>query len=69
MTAHAHRWRIETPNGPTSTGRCECGAEREYRNGEPELGKGPLHSRQVSKRAHMERQGHRAIPLPERRAG
>lgn len=33
MTGHAHRIRIEEPNGPTSTGRCLiCGIERTYRN-------------------------------------
>jgi len=32
MTApHAHRWRIETPSGPTVLGVCRlCGAERLY---------------------------------------
>ncbi len=31
--AHAHRWRIEEPRGPTSPGRCrDCGAVRIFRN-------------------------------------
>lgn len=29
-----HHWRIETPAGPTSPGRClKCGTEREFLNG------------------------------------
>lgn len=28
-----HRWRIESPRGPMSLGRCKaCGEEREFRN-------------------------------------
>ena len=28
-----HHWRIESPNGPTSMGRCKhCGAERHFPN-------------------------------------
>lgn len=35
MTAtHVHRWRIDTPNGPTSRGACACGAERLFGNSE-----------------------------------
>ena len=31
--AHAHHWRIDEVNGPTSTGVCStCGAERTFRN-------------------------------------
>jgi hypothetical protein len=31
--AHAHRWRIEEPNGPFSLGVCKiCGAEKQFRN-------------------------------------
>ena len=30
---HFHRWRIEEPSGPVSTGRCyECGAVKEFKN-------------------------------------
>ena len=30
-----HHWRLETPNGPTSTGTCKlCGASREFQNSE-----------------------------------
>ena len=29
---HFHRWRIEEPNGPTSVGRCTCGAIKEFKN-------------------------------------
>ena len=30
---HAHRWRIEEPNGPESIGRCrECGETKVFRN-------------------------------------
>ncbi|MEX2081066.1 MAG: hypothetical protein WEC33_05575, partial [Dehalococcoidia bacterium] len=30
---HAHRWRIDEPNGPVSLGTCKvCGAEKEFRN-------------------------------------
>lgn len=32
VTPHVHRWLVESPNGPTSVGRCECGAEREFTN-------------------------------------
>ena len=32
-TRHAHRWRIDEPNGPTSMGLCgECGAVKEFQN-------------------------------------
>jgi len=32
-TTCIHRWRIESPNGPTSTGVCQrCGATREFVN-------------------------------------
>ena len=31
-----HRWMIESPNGPTSQGRClVCGAEGEFKNSMP----------------------------------
>jgi hypothetical protein len=31
--AHAHRWRIEEPNGAFSLGVCKvCGAEKQFRN-------------------------------------
>ncbi len=30
---HAHRWLIDEPHGPTSSGACRiCGAHREFRN-------------------------------------
>ncbi|MFQ5380470.1 MAG: hypothetical protein ACE5EF_02435 [Dehalococcoidia bacterium] len=30
---HFHRWRIEEPNGPTSTGVCKvCGTEKVFKN-------------------------------------
>ncbi|MCK9520826.1 MAG: hypothetical protein M0R74_17655 [Dehalococcoidia bacterium] len=30
---HFHRWRIEEPSGPTSTGVCKvCGATKEFKN-------------------------------------
>ena len=30
---HFHRWRIDEPDGPVSTGRCRgCGATREFKN-------------------------------------
>ena len=29
---HVHHWQIDSPQGPTSTGRCKCGAEKEFRN-------------------------------------
>lgn len=29
MTEHLHHWRIDTPNGPTSSGRCSCGLTRD----------------------------------------
>jgi len=33
---HAHRWRIEEPQGPTSSGRCRgCGELRLFRNSSP----------------------------------
>ena len=29
----SHHWVIESPNGPTSLGRCRtCGAEKEFKN-------------------------------------
>jgi hypothetical protein len=32
-TAHAHRWRIDEPNGQTSRGFCRvCGVERIFKN-------------------------------------
>jgi hypothetical protein len=31
-TTHTHHWILDTPNGPTSTGRCDCGAAKEFRN-------------------------------------
>jgi hypothetical protein len=32
-TDHFHRWRIDEPNGPTSTGTCrECGATKAFKN-------------------------------------
>ncbi|GEM_PF-2420346 len=31
-----HRWMIESPNGPTSMGRClVCGSESEFKNSMP----------------------------------
>lgn len=32
VTLHAHRWRIASPDGPTSDGGCACGAERAFKN-------------------------------------
>lgn len=29
---HTHHFKIETPNGPTSEGVCECGERRAFRN-------------------------------------
>lgn len=30
---HYHRWRIDEPNGPTSTGVCKvCGIEKNFKN-------------------------------------
>jgi hypothetical protein len=35
----AHFWRIESPNGPTSKGRCKhCGAVQEFMNSIPITG-------------------------------
>jgi hypothetical protein len=32
-TNHAHRWRIDEPNGQMSRGQCRvCGAERLFKN-------------------------------------
>jgi hypothetical protein len=31
--SHAHRWMIAPQDGATSSGRCECGAERRFANG------------------------------------
>ena len=34
MTAHVHRWRIESPHGePVAAARCACGEERLYATG------------------------------------
>lgn len=30
---HAHRWRIDDQGNATSSGRCECGAVKEFANG------------------------------------
>ncbi len=30
---HAHHWLIEMPAGPTSWGKCSCGAIKLFRNG------------------------------------
>ena len=32
MSDHAHRWVLDEPNGPVSTGRCGCGIERRLGN-------------------------------------
>ena len=32
---HVHHWTVESPNGPTSIGTCECGEEREFENSLP----------------------------------
>ena len=33
LPQHAHHWRIDEAEGPTSPGRCvDCGAERTFRN-------------------------------------
>jgi len=32
QTKHAHIWKIEEARGPTSKGRCECGATKEFHN-------------------------------------
>ena len=32
MTAHAHRYLLASPDGPTSLGRCDCGVRREFAN-------------------------------------
>ena len=32
MTAHAHRYLLDPPKGPTSPGYCACGASREFPN-------------------------------------
>ena len=35
---HLHRWRIEEPNGPISTGVCKvCGATKEFKNWLPDM--------------------------------
>ena len=35
---HMHRWRIDEPNGPTSTGVCKvCGIEKTFRNWLPDM--------------------------------
>jgi len=35
----AHFWRIESPNGPTSSGKCKhCGATQEFMNSIPITG-------------------------------
>ena len=39
MTTHIHHWRIAEPEGETSLGICECGAQREFRNYLPVIGK------------------------------
>lgn len=32
-SGHFHRWRIEEPSGPTSTGTCkDCGVEKIFKN-------------------------------------
>ncbi len=32
-TMHFHRWRIDEPNGPVSTGTCkDCGATKQFKN-------------------------------------
>jgi hypothetical protein len=36
--AHKHHWIIDTPNGPTSGGRCDCGVVQEFRNSRDEEG-------------------------------
>lgn len=29
---HVHHWKVDTPNGEESVGRCKCGAERTFGN-------------------------------------
>ena len=29
---HIHTWRIESPNGPVSTGTCVCGETKQFSN-------------------------------------
>ena len=38
MTTHIHHWRIAEPEGETSLGTCECGAQKEFRNYLPVIG-------------------------------
>ena len=58
--AHTHRWLIERPNGPYSTGRCACGSVREFCNIAPE--ELPNHPWAVArKRSKEARWGHQRI--------
>lgn len=55
---HAHHWRIETPNGPTSPGVCACGEQREFRN--DHMGDEFASMRQVSARIAEQKQTRKA---------
>ena len=34
MPEHTHHWLIDEPDGEFSTGRCDCGVEKEFANSE-----------------------------------
>jgi hypothetical protein len=43
--AHVHRFRVDPPDGPTSTGRCDCGETRDFRNSADEAPGTPWHGK------------------------
>lgn len=49
MTAHAHRFLVAPPSGPTSQGTCACGIVRTFKNSY-ETAKGDGYWRNISNR-------------------
>ena len=52
---HVHHWRIDTPNGPVSEGRCRCGTRRTFRNSYDALaahahGHAPINEQKIAAR-------------------
>ena len=50
---HIHHWRIDSPTGPMSEGRCECGEARSFRNSCGDIGYFEAQMRLTSERFRM----------------
>ena len=53
MPVHIHYWRLESPNGPTSKGVCECGEEQLFANADDRSLKATRWTRGTSSRLLM----------------